>query len=55
MSRLGGTVGEITIRVVLAEDNALLREGISRLIEEDEEFELVGLAADYPERLALIA
>ncbi len=55
MSTLGGTVGEMTIRVVLAEDNALLREGISRLIEEDDEFELVGVAADYPELLALIA
>ena len=45
----------MTIRVVLAEDNALLREGIARLIDEDEEFELVGVAADYPELLALIA
>ena len=45
----------MTIRVILAEDNALLREGISRLIEEDDGFELVGVAADYPELLALIA
>jgi DNA-binding NarL/FixJ family response regulator len=44
----------MAIRVVLAEDNALLREGISRLIEEDDELELVGVAADYPELLSLV-
>jgi DNA-binding NarL/FixJ family response regulator len=42
------------IRVVLAEDNALLREGISRMVRDDDEFDLVGVAADYPELLALI-
>jgi DNA-binding NarL/FixJ family response regulator len=42
------------IRVVLAEDNALLREGISRMIRDDEEFDLVGVAADYPELLQRI-
>jgi DNA-binding NarL/FixJ family response regulator len=45
-------VGEI--RVVLAEDNALLREGVSRMIKDDEGFELAGAAADYPELLRLI-
>src|SRR5580692_1940285 len=44
----------VTIRVVLAEDNALLREGITRLISSDEEFELVGVASDYPELIDLI-
>jgi DNA-binding NarL/FixJ family response regulator len=44
----------MAIRVVLAEDNALLREGISRLIKEDDELELVGVAADYPELLSLV-
>jgi DNA-binding NarL/FixJ family response regulator len=44
----------VTIRVVLAEDNALLREGITRLISSDEEFELVGVASDYPELIELI-
>lgn len=43
-----------TIRVVLAEDNTLLREGISRLIEAGEELELVGVASDLPGLLALI-
>jgi DNA-binding NarL/FixJ family response regulator len=44
----------VTIRVVLAEDNALLREGITRLISSDEEFELVGVGSDYPELIELI-
>jgi DNA-binding NarL/FixJ family response regulator len=41
-----------TIRVVLAEDNSLLREGISRLIEADGDFELAGVAADLPTLLS---
>jgi DNA-binding NarL/FixJ family response regulator len=40
--------------VVLAEDNTLLREGISRLIESDEELDLVGVASNLPELLALV-
>jgi DNA-binding NarL/FixJ family response regulator len=43
-----------TIRVVLAEDNALLREGISRIIDGEEDFELAGKASDLPELLELI-
>lgn len=43
-----------TIRVVLAEDNTLLREGISRLIEGGDELELVGVASDLPGLLALV-
>src|ERR1700733_11943468 len=43
------------IRVVLAEDNALLREGISRLIEADEDLALAGVAADLPGLLELIS
>ena len=42
------------IRVVLAEDNALLREGISRLVDEQDDIELVGVAADLPELLELV-
>jgi DNA-binding NarL/FixJ family response regulator len=42
------------IRVVLAEDNALLREGISKLIAAHDDIELVGIAANLPELLALI-
>src|ERR1035441_7024769 len=44
----------VTIRVVLAEDNALLREGITRLISSDDYFELVGVGSDYPELIELI-
>ena len=41
------------IRVALAEDNVLLREGISRLVAANEDFELVGVAGDLPQLLAL--
>ena len=44
-----------TVRVALAEDNVLLREGISRLVAANEDFELVGMAADLPQLLALAA
>ena len=43
-----------TIRVALAEDNVLLREGIARLVAATEDFELVGAASDLPELLAVI-
>ena len=43
-----------TIRVALAEDNVLLREGISRLVSAHPDFELVVTASDLPELLALI-
>jgi DNA-binding NarL/FixJ family response regulator len=42
------------IRVALAEDNVLLREGVSRLVSANEEFELVGTAPDLPQLLALV-
>jgi DNA-binding NarL/FixJ family response regulator len=42
------------IRVVLAEDNTLLREGIARLLERAEDIDLVGTAADRPELEALV-
>ncbi len=43
-----------SIRVALAEDNVLLREGISRLVAAEGDFELVGVSSDLPELLALI-
>ena len=43
-----------TIRVVLAEDNVLLREGMSRLVAANEDFELAGAAGTLPELLALV-
>ena len=42
------------IRVVLAEDNALLREGIARVIERADDLELAGSAADLPQLVDLI-
>src|SRR3984957_1427669 len=48
------TLGMASIRVVLAEDNALLREGIARIIDGEPDFDLVGRAADLPQLLALI-
>jgi DNA-binding NarL/FixJ family response regulator len=43
-----------TIRVALAEDHVLLREGISRLVASNEDFELVGVASDLPGLLAVV-
>jgi DNA-binding NarL/FixJ family response regulator len=42
------------IRVALAEDHALVREGISRLVMAEADFELVGVAADLPGLLAVV-
>jgi DNA-binding NarL/FixJ family response regulator len=42
------------IRIVLAEDNALLREGVTKLFEAQGDVEVVGTAADLPRLLALI-
>ena len=41
------------IRVVLADDHVLLREGISRLVAADADLELAGSAGDLPGLLAL--
>ena len=43
-----------TIRVALAEDNVLLREGLSRLIAANDDLDLVGVAGDLPELLAVV-
>ena len=42
------------IRIVLAEDNALLRAGMSKLIDAEPEFVLVGTAGDLPSLLAIV-
>lgn len=44
----------MAIRIVLAEDNALLREGIRSLIGAQEGLELVGIAEDYDSLLRLV-
>jgi DNA-binding NarL/FixJ family response regulator len=43
-----------SVRVVLAEDNALLRQGVEKLIDHQEGLELVGTANDLPGLLALV-
>lgn len=42
------------IRVVIAEDNALLRDGLARLISSTADLELAGTSANYDELLALV-
>jgi DNA-binding NarL/FixJ family response regulator len=44
----------VTIRVVIAEDNALLRDGLARLVSSTDGLEMVGTATDYEELLALV-
>jgi DNA-binding NarL/FixJ family response regulator len=44
----------VAIRVVLGEDNALLRQGLVRLLSGSPDLELVGTAADLPGLLALV-
>ncbi|HEV7758832.1 MAG TPA: response regulator transcription factor [Acidimicrobiales bacterium] len=43
------------IRVVLAEDNYLVREGVARLLEREPEVEVVATVADYDALLAAVA
>ena len=43
-----------SLRIVLAEDNALLREGVTKLFEAQGDVEVVGTAGDLPGLLALI-
>ncbi|MEA2499511.1 MAG: hypothetical protein QOH26_1916 [Actinomycetota bacterium] len=45
----------MALRVVLAEDNYLVREGIVSLIEAHEDLELVGACGDYDSLLATVA
>src|SRR3954447_11127489 len=42
------------IRVVLAEDNVLLREGIAKLVASQPDLEVVGAAGDLPSLLDLV-
>ncbi len=43
------------IRIVVAEDNALLRDGLARLISATDDFELVGTAGTYDELVDLVS
>jgi DNA-binding NarL/FixJ family response regulator len=44
----------VTVRVVLAEDNYLVREGVTRLLQSDEEIDVVATADDYDSLLAAV-
>jgi DNA-binding NarL/FixJ family response regulator len=44
----------VAIRVVLAEDSVLLREGMSRLIQSQDELELAGTCGDLPSLITMI-
>jgi DNA-binding NarL/FixJ family response regulator len=45
----------VTIRIVLGEDNVLVREGVRALLESYDDVEVVGVAADAPSLLAAAA
>ena len=45
----------VTIRVVLGEDNVLVREGVRALLDSYEDIEVVGVAEDAPSLLAAAA
>jgi DNA-binding NarL/FixJ family response regulator len=44
----------VSIRIVLAEDHALFREGIHQLVDREDDLEVVGTASDEAELLALV-
>ncbi|MBM7787654.1 response regulator transcription factor [Tenggerimyces flavus] len=44
----------MTVRIVVAEDSLLVREGIGRLLDSQPDFEVVALCADLPELLAAV-
>jgi DNA-binding NarL/FixJ family response regulator len=44
----------VTIRLVVAEDNALLRDGLARLIRSTKDFALLGTCGDYDELIELV-
>jgi DNA-binding NarL/FixJ family response regulator len=48
------TIGPVTIRLLLAEDNVLLREGLVRLFAQVDDLELVGACGTLPELLAAV-
>ena len=41
-------IRSVTIRVVLAEDNYLVREGVTRLLEEEDDIDVVAVCEDLP-------
>ena len=50
-----GTIGQVVIRLLVAEDNVLLREGLVRLFSHADDIELVGSCGTYDDLIALVA
>jgi len=50
-----GSVPVVTVRVVVAEDSLLVREGIAKLLEHQRDIEVVALCSDYDDLLAAVA
>ena len=55
MSGQGGRAGPDVVRVVIADDHPVYREGLARLLAELGGFDVVGLAADGAEAVALVS
>ncbi len=51
---LVGTITNVAIRLLLAEDNVLLREGLVRLFAQSDAVELIGAVGTLPELLAFV-
>ena len=49
-----GTISFVTIRLLLAEDNVLLREGLVRLFSQTDHIELVGACGSLPELIEMV-
>jgi DNA-binding NarL/FixJ family response regulator len=49
-----GQNAAVTIRVVLAEDHALFREGIHQLVDREDDLEVIGTASDEAELINLV-
>lgn len=49
-----GTISTVPIRLLLAEDNVLLREGLARLFSQSEDIEFLGSCGTYEQLVALV-
>jgi DNA-binding NarL/FixJ family response regulator len=53
--RTGTTIARVSIRVIIAEDSLLVREGIATLLAGEPDIEVAGLCADFDELMASVA
>ena len=54
MAYMDDQAGRDTIRIIIAEDHAVVREGTRQLLEREADFEIVGEAANGLEAVALV-